>query len=129
MDSDAPTSGCDSVMSIINLSDISDDIHVFYCRCHEVVGASQSVGDCLEVMQPFPSFVPTSPPYEPTSPPYKPYSPPYEPTSPPVRVVLALRAVPSAMRVLAIHRRFLGQTPRQRRAARVYDHLRRRRFS
>ena len=122
MDSDAPASGCDSVMSIINLSNISDDTQVFYCRCHEVVGASQSIGDCLEVMQPSPSFVPTSPPY-------KPYSPPYEPTSPPVRVVLALRAVPSAMRVLAIHRRFLGQTPRQRRAARVYDRLRRRRFS
>ena len=123
-------------MSIIDLSKISDASESIYCRCPLVFGALQSVGDSVDVVQFSPTYAPTSPkleptslPYEPTSPPYEPTSPPYEPTSPPLCVVLALPAVPSSIRVLRLHQRFLGQTPRERRAAKVYDCLRRHRFS
>ncbi len=104
MDSDAPRSGSLSIISIVDLSDISDGSDGLICRCQEGLDGFGPVVD--------------SPPYEPTSPPYEPTSPPYQPTSPPLRVVLALPAIPQAIREREMHRRFLGQTPRQRRVAR-----------
>ncbi len=135
MDSDAPRSGCGSRISIIDLSEISDGSEVFYCTCEDVLGDGHALGDSLEVVQPSPTYLPDSPPYEPTSPPYEPTSPPYEPTSPPYQptspprhVVFGLPAVPAAIRVREMHRRFLGQTPRARRAARERARMYRRRF-
>ncbi len=132
MDSDAPMSGCDSLISIIDLSDFTDPSEGSICRCQEIVGDRHSRGDSIQSSPTYvptsPPYEPTSPPYEPTSPPYQPTSPPYQPTSPPLRVVLALPAVPRAIREWSMHRRFLGQTPRARRAARERARLYRRRF-